>query len=715
MSARARVLSVAFAVAVVIGVGCGQVTQPTVTSTAILTASATPTVTPVPPTPSSTPQPTAAATPTAAPPTLTPTVIPTPFPKSRDDWVSYTNSNQISDLAFDRDGFLWATSGGGVVRWNLADSTHVKYTSEHGLPHHTLTSVAAADDDSLWFGSLGGVVHLDMQAVSAGGTPDEMWTTYGWADGVPSTWISTVAVAPDGAVWAGTLREGAARFDGAAWTTYDTDDGLVSSDVRAIAITPEGDVWFGTCALWGAASHEPPPCFGVSRLTGAGTADEVWASFSEEDGLANNRVNAIAVAPDGAVWFGTGRLDYYPWAPSPGYGGVSRFDGETWTTYTEEDGLAGNWVSDIAIAPDGALWLATAGGLSRFDGTAWQTFVTADGLVSDEVTSVAVAADGLVCAGTDVGISCFNGASWTTYTSGGPASNLVPSIAVAPDGTVWAGSGQPVPAPENTGRGVSRFDGEEWTVLTEADGLADNTVVDIAVEPGGVVWFATGDPDDAPASVSRFDGETWTTYMPDEYVYGKEVRSIAIGPDGIVWLGAPDELTRYDPSLDSGQAEEAWRTYDVPAVHVAVGPEGTVWLASASRVSRFIQGKSYGVSGMETRRINGIAAGPEGTLWVGTTDDGLLYYNGDAWTAYTTDDGLLDNYVADVTVAADGTVWAAVGGGAARFDGTAWVSFDRMDGLASDGVFSVAVGPDGTVWFGTSGGISRYLPSGRSE
>jgi hypothetical protein len=38
-------------------------------------------------------------------------------------------------------------------------------------------------------------------------------------------------------------------------------------------------------------------------------------------------VTAIAVAPDGAVWIGT--------QPKRGEkGGVARFDGEAWTTYT---------------------------------------------------------------------------------------------------------------------------------------------------------------------------------------------------------------------------------------------------------------------------------------------------------------------------------------------------------------------------------------------
>ena len=67
----------------------------------------------------------------------------------------------------------------------------------------------------------------------------------------------------------------------------------------------------------------------------------------------SSNVWSIAVAPDRSLWFGT-------------YGGVSRFDGDTWINYTTADGLVDNWVRTIAVAPDGALWFGTYGGVSRY-------------------------------------------------------------------------------------------------------------------------------------------------------------------------------------------------------------------------------------------------------------------------------------------------------------------------------------------------------------
>ena len=95
---------------------------------------------------------------------------------------------------------------------------------------------------------------------------------------------------------------------------------------------------------------------------------------------------------DGALWFGTYE------------GGVSRFDGQTWTAYTKDDGLALNNVQAIAVASDGALWFGTyGGGVSRFDGETWTTYVVDDGLADNKVYSVAMAPDGALWFGTGKG------------------------------------------------------------------------------------------------------------------------------------------------------------------------------------------------------------------------------------------------------------------------------------------------------------------------
>jgi len=229
----------------------------------------------------------------------------------------------------------------------------------------------------------------------------QTWTTYTTDDGLADNSVESIAVASDGVLWFGTEKGGVSCFDGETWTTYTADDGLVDNEVSTIAVAPDGALWFGT---YGIASQDPrfsarlgPEEGGVSRFDGT-----TWTTYTADDGLAGNWVSAITVAPDGALWFGSADV----WPGTQQRGGVSRFDGETWTTYTEDDGLAAGYsVASIAVALDGALWVGTWGGASRFDGETWTTYTTDDGLGGGWVNSIAVAPDGALWFGTTSGVS----------------------------------------------------------------------------------------------------------------------------------------------------------------------------------------------------------------------------------------------------------------------------------------------------------------------
>ena len=67
----------------------------------------------------------------------------------------------------------------------------------------------------------------------------------------------------------------------------------------------------------------------------------------------------------GNKWFGVAGIDV------GGTGGLSKFDGTTWTTYTSEVGIV------TAISPDAQdnEWFGTdLGGLVKYDGTNWTTY-----------------------------------------------------------------------------------------------------------------------------------------------------------------------------------------------------------------------------------------------------------------------------------------------------------------------------------------------------
>jgi len=70
--------------------------------------------------------------------------------------------------------------------------------------------------------------------------------------------------------------------------------------------------------------------FGAGKQTGGSMKDKVglFRNYDYIDGLCSNRIWRVLEADDGALWIGTFG------------GGVSRFDGQTWQTFTTDDGRA---------------------------------------------------------------------------------------------------------------------------------------------------------------------------------------------------------------------------------------------------------------------------------------------------------------------------------------------------------------------------------------
>jgi ligand-binding sensor domain-containing protein len=141
-----------------------------------------------------------------------------------------------------------------------------------------------------------------------------------------------------GDVWLATAGDGVWRYGDDATPAHE-----LSGDISAVALSPNGEMWFG--------SQKQP---WLLRYQPNGGAD-AWSRLPIDlDVLAPEALTGLAVAPNLDLWLG-----------STG-GGLTRFSGGAWSKLTTADGLADNTVQHVLVAPDGAVWAATDGGLSRY-------------------------------------------------------------------------------------------------------------------------------------------------------------------------------------------------------------------------------------------------------------------------------------------------------------------------------------------------------------
>ena len=408
--------------------------------------------------------------------------------------------------------------------------------------------------------------------------------------------------------------------------------------------------------------------------------------------LLSDQVNAIA-ADAKHIWVATDK-------------GINRFNKHEnlWISYTVEDGLANNKVSSVAV-DGGTIWFGTESGVSKYQPKIdkWTTYTRDDGLPSNRVMAIGV--DGnYIWFGTDKGLSRYNKAIdvWALRTTddGGLTSNEIFAIAVEEE-YVWFA----------TDKGVSRYDKkiDSWTQLTKSAGLADDNVTTIAVDED-FIWFGT---QNAGVSLYSNTEQTFVkTYTRTDLLETDKINYILV--DGLyVWIGTANEgVQRYIKPVDTWihyKIEDGLPSPNITAMAV----DGQyVWFGTyEDGLARY--DKIHGLwrivkkaEGLVSDNIKSIAE-QDGVLWVGTAM-GLSRFDlqSEEWKTYTKAQGLTTNYITRV-VADDDAVWVGTSKGIGRYQNNQWKFWNRQHGLPSDFVLDIAV-VDQTVWVGTRSGLWQY-------
>jgi len=86
------------------------------------------------------------------------------------------------------------------------------------------------------------------------------------------------------------------------------------------------------------------------------------------------------------------------------------YDGESFFSYSSEDGVPHDWVESLLEDDRGNLWIGTeGGGVCKFDGNTFTTFTRADGLADDTVRALGRGPQGHVWVATEIGVSQYSG------------------------------------------------------------------------------------------------------------------------------------------------------------------------------------------------------------------------------------------------------------------------------------------------------------------
>jgi signal transduction histidine kinase/ligand-binding sensor domain-containing protein/DNA-binding response OmpR family regulator len=579
------------------------------------------------------------------------------------------------------------------------------WSSREGLPQSTVNGISQGRDGYLWVGTRIGLVRFDgvrFTLLDSGGSVESLaidpagrvWA--GFSDGRLNVWkkgnrsrvrerrpgdvVQSLLQDAQGTLWVGT-SQGLERRRNGHTEAVPLPGCSANCLITALAKGRDGSLWIGTADR------------GVVHL-GAGEP-VVWRA---RNGLPDDRVRALTVTADGALWVGT-------------QNGLGRFQAGGWTAFFQAAGLPSPVVYALLEDRDGNLWVGTRRGLSRFRQGRFESLPPGDAFSSFGVRSLFEDAEGSLWVGTHTGgLRRLRDAAFTTVTLGGELEDVW-SIYQDRDGDQWFGTGD---------RGLLRRHGDKLTSLTVADGLPHDRVRAILQDRGGALWVGTA------GGLARLRGGHFQVWKLRDGLPADYIRVIYEDRDATLWIGTDGGLAHWTGERFTVSGPGNGLPLD-RVFAVLRDRRGTLWVGMQSGLFRstpagrfeLVQGGASVLTLLEDR---------EGTLWIGTDRGGLLRLREGRLTRFLQNDGLFNDVLEAMAEDSRGRLWIGCNLGIFRVvksDLDAFslgkiptiptASFSDTDGMKSaecngGNQPSTLVTSDGRLWFPTYHGVAVTDP-----
>ncbi len=397
------------------------------------------------------------------------------------------------------DGSTWFGSDEGLIRFQDGQAKLYDEEEVEGLASFGPSSMVFGLDGTLWLDAINDVCQFDpatetcLATYNAHSDP-EMALAEGWDR------MTGMVVDEQGNIYYSTSSQGLSMFDGSSWHLISLleNEPLLSNYIGAVDEDSQGNVW--VC---------PDDGLGLTRFNLESAAWEAFEAQNSSD-IVWRGCRDMVLAPDGRMLFlqydnivsydGTtfsGLIEEDQWPDSRreetitidqqdrvwigGRGGVSIWDGQSFTNIEAEEIWPEGVVVYDLLADGPVVWAGTDSGLFRFEGEQVEQVLGEDtpDLPGLTIRALAKEADGGLMLGTNKGLARFDGQQVTPMPE---ATEYIYSVSVGNDGSIWAG------VTGWTG-GVHHFDGQTWEYLTTIDGVP-HTIVRIAfVDSLGGAWI----------------------------------------------------------------------------------------------------------------------------------------------------------------------------------------------------------------------------------
>ncbi len=400
---------------------------------------------------------------------------------------SLPNKDGVAQLAQDRQGKLWVTSGGQLAAVEHGGLTMLTTTNDaNGIGYYVL-GICPSHDGGLWIVSDGQVRKWDGHAVTEsrgtnpcnatvvamvetksgalamGTSSDGLYLLFSnrsilhfnHASDFPTDWIRCLYEDREETLWMGSGSAGLVALRPGKVETLNAPENWQGRVPLSVAAAHNGAIWIGSEGA------------GLYRLD-----DRQWTRYGESAGFSNLYVWCVSEDSRGRMWAGT-------WG-----GGMFMQQGER---FVAPPGLENINVPMPAIlqTSNGVTWIGTASGLLRYENGAVKWFGEKEGLKAPDVRAIVQDHDGTVWFGmVGGGLGRLQNGRLTQFLKreGGLSSDYVHCLHLDETGALWIGSDS---------SGLDRFKNGRLAKVTMAEGLPNNTICGMEEDNHGNFWISS--------------------------------------------------------------------------------------------------------------------------------------------------------------------------------------------------------------------------------
>ena len=643
-------------------------------------------------------------------------------------WINYSvatglSNNCIKGIVEDDYGKIWVGTSEGINYFNGREWICYSTTKGNPLVNDCINTFEKDREGNLWIGTPQGFMKINP---SEDLNNPAKWHNYNHSNttgGLSGNYIISILEDNYGRIWFGTRKNGISVLDLTIsssedpiinphhWTRLYLDTNLVNFHVLDIQKDTSGNIW--VCTLEGVYRFDPEELqidFSIPDLHDVYTIfvdsrGNVWfgrvehcvtrVNPSELHNLevlpGGQGIDVIGEDSDGQLWLGTTNTNAGIFVIDPN---CDLSKSNNWFQFTQEDGLASNFVKCIYQDSEGDMWIGTDGrGISRCDNS-WINFelnyTNVSAIVEDNFNNILLGTEGDGLRTVNLYNNLFVNGNWQSIRKKekGLASDYIYCLFIDDTDSLWIGTA-PDPSQPEVYKGLNLVDPvnfDKWETFTcesPDSGLIDNTVNAIAQDMIRYLWFGSQNGLNRVHRDSIRIKKNWAKFDTSNGLLSNIIKSLFIDKQHIIWVGTSNGLNQKNLN-DSLQ--HSWSYVDV----------------------------------LKGKEINTIYQDFEYNLWFGTKKNGAYQINPSLdlnlpsnWSVFTSDDGLASNNVRSIFQRDSNEYWFATASGLTRLriseNDSLWTIFDADDGPESISIWATFEDNRGDLWFGTVGkGVTRH-------